>query len=100
MNPPASRAETGTASRSATWATAVNRRMAEKFGGDARRMRRAAGEGLALVASLIPDLARWPAADQAALARILRAKKGRDETAYLRLMQKHERFRSALLALK
>jgi hypothetical protein len=79
---------------------AVNRRMAEKYGGDAGRMRRSAGEGLALVASLIPDVDRWPAADQAALARILRAKNGRDETAYLRLMQKHKRLRSALLALK
>jgi hypothetical protein len=42
------------------------RRMAEKFGGDARRMRRAAGEGLALVVSPIPNLDRWPASDQAA----------------------------------
>jgi hypothetical protein len=78
---------------------AVNRRMAEKFGGDASRMRRTAGDGLALVVSLIPELARWPAADKAALAGILRAKTAREETRYLRLMQKHTRLRAALLAL-
>ena len=49
---------------------AVNRRMAEKFGGDARRMRRVAGDGLKLVLSLIPGLD----AEQ-----ILKAKSAREE---------------------
>jgi hypothetical protein len=78
---------------------AVNRRMAGKFAGDARRMRRASGDGLKLVISLIPDLARWPAAEKAALARILEAKTAREEVRYLTLMQKHQRLRTALLAL-
>jgi hypothetical protein len=94
---------------------AVNRRMAEQFGGDARTMREralravkratgfqpagGAGEGLALVASLIPDLGRWTPSERAALARVLKAKSSREETRYLREMQKHGRFRAALLEL-
>ncbi len=64
-----------------------------------RRRRRAAGKGIALVVLLIPGLARWPAADRAALAEILRAKSAREEKRYLRLMQQHERLRAALLEL-
>ncbi|MBI4875339.1 MAG: hypothetical protein HY822_11965 [Acidobacteria bacterium] len=64
-----------------------------------RRRRRVRGEGLALVVSLIPGLARWPAADKTALDGILRAKTGRDEAVYLRRMQRHARLREALLAL-
>jgi hypothetical protein len=69
--------------------------MAEKFAGDARRMRRKAGDGLKLVVSLIPGLA----ADTAAFAKIVKAKSAREETSYLKLMQKHQRLRAALLAL-
>jgi hypothetical protein len=54
---------------------------------------------LTLVASLIPDLSRWPAADKRALLGILRAKFGQDESRYLRLMQRHARFRAACLSL-
>jgi hypothetical protein len=64
-----------------------------------RRPRRAAAKGLALVVSLIPDLARWPAADQTALDRIVKAKSAPEETRYLRLMQKHRRLRAALIEL-
>jgi len=47
----------------------------------------------------IPDLARWPREDRAALAQIVRAKAGREERRYLRLMQKHPRLRAAWVRL-
>lgn len=100
---------------------AVQRRMAERFDGDAVKMRRMAPasvaralgaepaswreaqrqgfENLALVLSLIPHLARWPRADKEAAVRIMRAKSGADESRYLRLMQKHPRLRAAFLRL-
>jgi hypothetical protein len=59
----------------------------------------APGCPLTLVASLIPGLARWPAADKTALLAILKAKQSRDESRYLRLMQRHARFRAACLRL-
>jgi hypothetical protein len=58
-------------------------------------MRRIVGNGLKLVLSLIPDRV----ADKAALAKIVKAKSAREETSYLKLMQKHQRLRAALLAL-
>lgn len=100
---------------------AVQRRMAERHGGDSKRMRREAAlaveraiavntgrwkqreqkcfENLALVLGLIPDLASWTKAQKHSLARILRTKAGPDEGEYLRLMQRHERLRAALLEL-
>jgi hypothetical protein len=93
---------------------AVQRRMAERFGGDAEKMRRAAvaavrralgtplqpaDEPWALVLSLIPDLQRWPAPEKRAVARMLRAKRGPEETRYLRSMSGQARLRQALLAL-
>jgi hypothetical protein len=100
---------------------AVQRRMGERFGGDAVRMRRGASaslgrslgvepatwreprrqgfENLALVLNLIPDLARWPEADKKAVVQIIRAKTGADESRYLRLMQRHRRLRAALQKL-
>ncbi len=90
---------------------AVERAMAERFGGNPERMRRAAslhaaralgirsGGGLPLVLSLIPDLARWTAEEKRAAAGILRAKEGADEARYLRLMQRHRRLRAAFLEL-
>jgi hypothetical protein len=47
----------------------------------------------------IPDLARWSRTDRAALAEVVRAKAGRDERRYLRLMQRHRRLRAAWIAL-
>ena len=95
--------------------------MAERFDADAVKMRRATTasvaralgaepaswkkpqrqgfENLALVLSLIPDLARWPGADKEAVVRTIRAKSGADESRYLRLMQKHRRLLEAFLRL-
>jgi len=94
---------------------AAARRMAERFGGDAREMRRKSAvavkrslgadltgrsfEDLAIVLGMIEDLPRWPAADKAGLMRIIRAKSGPDECGYLRGMQRHQRLREALLEL-
>lgn len=93
---------------------AVQRRMAERFAGDAAKMRRAAvaaveralgielapgQEAWALVLSLIPDLGRWTAPEKRGVARILLAKTGPDESRYLRLMAGHRRLRQAVLDL-
>jgi hypothetical protein len=102
-------------------ALAVVRRMAREFGGDAARIRStsqmrvanalgaAAGRwstderrvfaDLAPVLDLIPDLPRWPKGERDAVAEVVRAKAGRLESRYLRLMQKHVRLREALLDL-
>ncbi|MBM3746150.1 MAG: hypothetical protein FJW34_10155 [Acidobacteria bacterium] len=100
---------------------AAARRMARSFGGDARRAREAAIEeataalGIhpnrwgddarrafthwAPVLALIPDLARWSEAEKRAVAAILRAKGGAEESRYLRLMQAQPRLRRAVLRL-
>jgi hypothetical protein len=100
---------------------AVQRSLAEDFGGDAERMRSAcrsrmarilgidrkggqpvaaeALTNLSLVWSLIPDLSRWSREEKAALAAIARAKSAPDERAYLRRLQGHGRLREAMLAL-
>ena len=100
---------------------AVNRRMARDFGSDAQRMRRTAlrrvagklgarpeawpeserraFENFALVLDLIRDLPRWSRAEKLGLLAVVRAKAGRDEVRYLRLMQRHGRLRDALLRL-
>src|SRR5207247_2350856 len=96
-------------------------RMAREFGGDAEWIRatserrvatalglsprglaplkRRAFSSFALVLDLIPDLARWPRAERDALAAIVRAKASRSERLYLRLMQRHDRLRRALIRL-
>jgi len=100
---------------------AVNRRMRRDLDGDAARLRataeRRVGRALGLrpdelspaqarayramapALDAIPDLARWPREDRAALAQIVRAKAGREERRYLRLMQKHPRLRAAWVRL-
>jgi hypothetical protein len=90
---------------------AVARATARRHGGDPERMAawaagrvgRAVGPApaspLTLVASLIPGLHRWPAADKAALLAVLKAKYARDESRYLHLMQRHGRFRAACIQL-
>ena len=90
---------------------AVARAAASRHGGDPARMaawareRVAAALGaapdvpLTLVASLMPGLPRWTAPEKAGLLAILKAKQGRDEERYLRLMQRHERFRAGCLQL-
>ncbi|MFL6227638.1 MAG: hypothetical protein ACJ741_02535 [Pyrinomonadaceae bacterium] len=100
---------------------AVQRRMAREFGGDAEKIRaasvaevlravdarharfdedeRRALSNLALPLALIPDLARWTPAEKQAAVAIIRAKAGRDELRYLRLLRRHARLRRAIIAL-
>jgi hypothetical protein len=95
---------------------AVQRRMRVRHGGDPESARRrassrvarllggAAFEGeafadLALVLDLIADLPAWTPGEREALADIVRAKTGREEIRYLRLLQRHERLRRALIRL-
>ncbi|HKD11960.1 MAG TPA: hypothetical protein VKE50_07780, partial [Thermoanaerobaculia bacterium] len=99
----------------------VDRRMARQFGGDAERIRcasservaralgvstrrwtgveRKAFENWALVLDLIPELAAWPRGEKESIVAILRAKAGRDEARYLRLLRRHSRLRAAMLGL-
>ena len=100
---------------------AVTRRAAREFGGDADKLRAAsvdevtralnatrerfddetarAFSNFALALALVPDLAAWPREDKRALLKIVRAKAGRDETTYLRLLRRHARLRRAIIAL-
>jgi len=100
---------------------AVQRRMARDFAGDAVRSRRGsvsrvarilgarleewpgsarrAFGDLALVFDLIPWLSAWSRSEKRALAAIARAKAGPDESRYLRLLQKHQRVREAILRM-
>ena len=90
---------------------AVQRIMAERFGGDPDRLRRAATSrakrvlgiesagGLALVLGLVPGLEQWTGEEKRAAQAIVRAKEHAAEARYLRLMQGHPRMRSAFLAL-
>jgi len=56
-------------------------------------------EDQALVLALIPDLARWTKDEKLALARIVRAKAGADESRYLRLLQRHSRLRDEVIKI-
>ena len=90
---------------------AVQRAIAERFGGDPERFRRAACDrvsralgmearsDLALALSLIPDLGRWTKEEKRAAAEILQAKESGSETRYLRLMRRHGRMRARMLRL-
>ncbi len=100
---------------------AVQRRMAEKFTGDAKKARaisaatvagalgvrqdawtghrRTVFENFALVLGLVADLPRWTATEKEDLVRIIRAKMGSEESRYLRLMQRHQRLRDAIVGL-
>lgn len=55
--------------------------------------------GLTDPLSLIPDVAEWTALEKRKLGAIVRAKQGREESRYLRLMQGHKRLRDALIQL-
>ena len=108
--------------RASQVAALVTRHIAREFAGDRRaavrqavaRVSRALGasqwqtwpsderrafERLSVVAALIPNLDRWPATDRRALVRILRAKGGRSELPYVRLLHDHHRLRRSLEAL-
>lgn len=56
-------------------------------------------DNFAFVLALVPELPRWPLADQRALMEIIRAKAAPDETEYLRLLQRQDRLRKAFLRL-
>ncbi|HEU4479563.1 MAG TPA: hypothetical protein VFR80_13680 [Pyrinomonadaceae bacterium] len=99
----------------------LQRHMAAQFKGDPEKMRqrslelvgRALGfslrrwnnaqrEALAELTvslALIPDINRWTRAEKELLEQILRAKVNGDETSYLRLQQKHDRLRGAIIKL-
>src|SRR6185369_853661 len=98
---------------------AVLRRMAREFDGNAIAIReqsldfvkrtlrvtsrswsegeRAALRDLSLVLVMIPDLEEWNVDQKLLATRIIRAKGGRDEAFYLKLMQKHAALRDALM---
>ena len=96
---------------------AVQRLMAEEFDGDVNRMRKRTVELLAnnlgvdarrqgnafadfaYVVALTPGFRRWSEEEKKLLNEIIHAKESDDEARYLRLMQKHERFREAMLRL-
>lgn len=97
----------------------VNRRMAEKFGGNIERFKKAAAKRLArllavpeeskeardrfmdfaMVTELIPVLGSWSPSEKKALREIIQAKSGNDEMRYLHLLQGHEKLREVLLKL-
>jgi hypothetical protein len=100
---------------------AVQRRTAPQFKGEIEKLRvksiervghalelnprklkgleRQAFDNLALVLDLIPDLADWSRAEKRQMDRIIRAKSGRDDAAYARLLQGHARLRKALILI-
>ena len=100
---------------------AAARQMAAKYRGDAAAFRREAirklerGLGIsakgwrmaefgalsdfAVALSLVEDLSSWTTVEKQALLGIIRAKAGAEESRYLKLMQKHERLRAAMIKL-
>ena len=100
---------------------AVQRRMANEFGGDAEKIRtasanevarvlkinlknldyreRQAFDGLALVLALIPGLSQWTSAEKKGVVQIIRAKSNADESSYARLLQGHAKLRGAIISL-
>ena len=104
-----------------TLGLAVQGKLAREFSGDAQDMRRRtttqlakalgvnvtrwnareqqAFSNFALELSLVPEIKNWSAAEKQAIAAIIRAKAGPDETRYLRLLQKHETLRTAFLRI-
>jgi hypothetical protein len=100
---------------------AVQRCMAENYGGSPERMRNAARTGLArllevetatwssaernafenyaVLLSLVPGLAQWAPAQKQALTEIIRAKAAPHEGSYLRLLQQHAGLRQAIVRL-
>ena len=104
-----------------TLGIAVQRHMAKHFGGDPLALRRGSSGKLARLLGVspagwsecerkafddwaaalapVPGLARWSRKEKTALARIIRWKGAKDETAYLRGLQEHERLKRAIVAL-
>src|SRR5438067_5378186 len=100
---------------------AVQKRMARDFGSDPQAIREAsvalvtrtlsiktagwsdaekeALANLALPIAMIPDLNRWDDSQRRLAVQVIRAKAGRNEARYLKLMQKHDALRRALIRL-
>jgi hypothetical protein len=100
---------------------AVQRRMGERFRGDAQRLRAASVSKVArtlgvrpdgwsadeqrafgdwaLLLALIPNLPRWSDDEKGALVNVVRAKAGAQETLYLRLLLKQRRLREEIIKL-
>jgi hypothetical protein len=99
----------------------VNRRMAQRFSGDSRKIRRASIELVAralkinlkgwnegqkqslenwsLVLALMPDLVGWPVEEKRQLVEIIRSKSAINEMDYIHKTQRHLRLREELLRL-
>jgi hypothetical protein len=98
---------------------AVQRRMAAVSGGAADKFKSAAAQGLkdlmgedawrdtelsalqdfAAALSLVANLREWSNPEKQALARVIHAKAGLDESIYLKLTQKHTRLRQTIIDL-
>jgi hypothetical protein len=98
---------------------AIQRRMARDFDSDPERIRSSsaklidrefdldrldanefsAAEGLVLVLAAIPGVGNWSDDEKKLAARIIKAKAGREEALYLKLMQKHLPLRIAISEL-
>jgi hypothetical protein len=100
---------------------AVARKMAASYGGDSDRFRRHAARTMsrvlaiqtdnwseaakscfndfAVVLLLVPDFRSWTVAEKQSLLKIVKAKSSDDESRYLKLMQRHERLRQAMIRL-
>jgi|HubBroStandDraft_4_1064222.scaffolds.fasta_scaffold00224_7 hypothetical protein len=98
---------------------AIQRKIADEFGGDAGKMRRATTKSLAkrlgvnpetwnaceqwafgnfaVVLAVAPGLVRWTPDEKQSLMAIIRAKAGLNETHYLHLLQRHHLLREAML---
>ena len=100
---------------------AVQRCMATKFRGDAQTMRRATTKTVAhalgmntaswnktqlnvfcdfsVVLSLISDLKEWSTVEKRDVVRVIEAKASKDESKYVKLMQRHRRLREEIIRL-
>ena len=88
---------------------AVQKLTSERFGGDPKNMQSQAfgfikqilgieiSKDLAVTLLLIPELKSWSSGEKELLTKIAQAKAELDEGEYLRLMQRHLRFRELLL---
>lgn len=57
------------------------------------------GNSLSSLASVLPGIKRWSEQEKSQLTRVVRAKAGEEEARYLKLMQRHERLRRAIIQL-
>lgn len=92
--------------------------LAEQYGSDPDRMRKGAvgfiaralnaradqwpGKAvtdLVVALSLIPDLDKWANTEKRLLLKVIQAKSSADESDYLKLMQRHDRLRTAIIGL-